>query len=146
LARAAAIQELLADTLRDRAAPRDRRLSALRAMALSGMKPATGAWLASLAAVLADAGDAELVRQSVATARAWPRPRPGDEGLGAALLALGAREATPLAVRLDALAAVPGGLPAVSPALFAFLGGQLAPDQPVATRSAAAEILSKARF
>jgi putative heme-binding domain-containing protein len=60
------------------------------------------------------------------------------------LTALGAREAVPDEVRLDALAAVPGGLPHVSPILFAFLHAQLAPDHPVATRSAAADVLSKA--
>ena len=52
----------------------------------------------------------------------------------------------PPEVRLDALAAVPGGLAAVAPPLFAFLREQLTPDHPVVTRSAAAEVLSKAKL
>jgi putative membrane-bound dehydrogenase-like protein len=141
------VQEMLADTLRDRSAPLDRRASALRAVVQSRLKKAPDSWLASLNSVLADpSSDAALVRQSVAAARAVPIPRQGAEALVGSLLELGGREAVSVEVRLDALAAVPGGLPAVSLPLFAFLTGQLSPDHAVATRSAAAEILSKAKL
>jgi putative membrane-bound dehydrogenase-like protein len=146
LARATPIQELLADTLRDGTAPRERRSSILRTMGASGLKPTPQTWMASLATVVSGTGDEELVRQSVATMRTLPLSSHGDGGLTAALLALGGRETAPVEVRLDALAAVAGGLPAVSPGLFAFLTAQLTPDHAVASRSAAAEVLSKAKL
>jgi putative heme-binding domain-containing protein len=49
-------------------------------------------------------------------------------------------------VRVGALAAVPGGLPRVDTPLFAFLRGQLPPDQPVTQRSLAADVLAHARL
>jgi len=144
LATAAPIQELLAGCLLDAKAPQDTRSTALRAMAQSGVKPIPKAWLTSLTAVLKEGGDGELVRQAVATARALPLPRQNDEGISAALRTIGARVQAPPEVRLDALAAVPGGLAAVAPPIFAFLREQVTPDHPVVTRSAAAEVLSKA--
>jgi putative membrane-bound dehydrogenase-like protein len=146
LAKDGAIQELLAAEVSDARAPRVRRVSALRAMAQSGLKQTPKAWLASLTATIGGGADADVVRQAVVTARALPLPRDGDEGLGAALGALGAQGAAPLEVRLDALAALPGGLAVVSPPLLGFLLGEIAPDHPVVTRSAAAEILSKAQL
>jgi putative membrane-bound dehydrogenase-like protein len=147
LATAAPIQDLLAACLSDASAPAELRQSALRAMAQSGLKPVPKPWLAGLAALL-ERGDGPAVRQAVATARALPLPLPhqGDQGLGSALQKAGSDGNTPTEVRLDALAAVPGGLPAVTPDLFAFLGAELTPDHPVATRSAAAEVLSKAKL
>src|SRR5207302_7575914 len=52
----------------------------------------------------------------------------------------------PADVRISALAAVPGGLAEVEPALFDLLKQHLDPNQPVATRSAAADVLSKAKL
>jgi putative heme-binding domain-containing protein len=116
-------------------------------MSQSALKPMPGPWMTALAQLLdEDGGDAELVREAVAAARALPAPREGTAGLGAALQAVGGKETAPAEVRLDALAAVPGGLARVSSTLFAFLLEQLSPDHPVATRSAAADILSKAKL
>jgi putative heme-binding domain-containing protein len=75
-----------------------------------------------------------------------PASRDGDQGLGGALQKIGGDARTPTEVRLDALAAVPGGLMTVAPGLFAFLTAELTPDHPVVTRGAAAEILSKAKL
>jgi putative heme-binding domain-containing protein len=47
-------------------------------------------------------------------------------------------------LRLDALASIPGGLTALNAELFAFLRGQLDPENPVAVRSNAAGILGRA--
>ena len=52
----------------------------------------------------------------------------------------------PETVRLDALAAVPGGLSHVPPETFAFLQSHLDTELPVTTRAAAAEVLSKAKL
>jgi putative heme-binding domain-containing protein len=53
------------------------------------------------------------------------------------------KDTHPADVRLEALAAIPGGLPDVSPSTFAFLRAQLPPDQPVSARIAAADVLAK---
>ena len=52
----------------------------------------------------------------------------------------------PSDIRLEALAAVPGGLPQVDPQTFAFLRAHLNTDLPVPTRAAAAGVLSTARL
>ena len=52
----------------------------------------------------------------------------------------------PAEVRLGALAAVPGGLDRVEPATFAFLLSKLDREQASAVRSAATDVLSKARL
>jgi putative membrane-bound dehydrogenase-like protein len=145
LAGGPAIQALLAETLSDASAPPDTRLSALRAMGQSGLKQTPKAWLKSLATVL-DGEEGAFVREAVSTARGLPATQQPDEGLGAALQKVGSDPRTPTEIRLDALAAVPGGLAVVEPELFAFLCGQLTSDHPVATRGAAAEVLSKARL
>ena len=74
--------------------------------------------------------DAELVRRAVSTARALTGPKDRDEGLASALRKVGDDPTRPTEVRLDALAAVPGGLADVTPELFAFFP-QLTPDHPV---------------
>jgi putative membrane-bound dehydrogenase-like protein len=145
LAHGPAVQDFLAEYLRDSAAPRDACRLILRAMAQAGLKEAPDAWLAALVQVLAG-DDGELVREAVATARAVHPPKGRTKKLAAALLRLGSDAAPPPAVRLNALAAVPGGLTQVGPPLFAFLREQLGPDQPVAARGAAADVLSRARL
>jgi putative heme-binding domain-containing protein len=145
LAGAEAIQGLLAERLRDASASPETRASVLRAMARSGLKQIPKAWLSALSAVL-DGGDPGLVRQAVSAARALPLPREEGGGLVASLRDLGGDPRTPTEVRLEALAAVPGGLAEVTPELFAFLREQLTPDHPVVDRTAAAEILSKAKL
>ncbi len=144
-ARTAAVQDFLAERLRDAAAPRDSRRVALRAMAQAGLKETPEAWTAAVTQVL-DGDDAELVREAVSTARTWPAPKQRPEKLAAALLGIGGDEKVPAAVRLNALAAVPGGLAKVDPSLFAFLRAQLDPEQPVPTRLAAADVLAKAKL
>src|SRR4029079_8825375 len=49
-------------------------------------------------------------------------------------------------VRLNALAAVPGGLPEVSPVVFDFLCDNLRPEQEVLLRSSAADVLARSKL
>src|SRR5262249_28089156 len=130
-ARSSAVQGLLAERLRDPAAPRDTRTDVLRAMAQARLKEAPETWVTALTQVLADA-DAELVREAVTAARALAVPKPKASPLTAALLQIARNPASPAPLRLGALAAVPGGLATVEPSLFDFLRGQLDKDQPVA--------------
>jgi putative membrane-bound dehydrogenase-like protein len=139
------VQELLAQRLRDPEAPREVRRTALRAMAQAGLKEAPRAWLDAVAAALAG-DDAEEVREAVSTARALHVPKGQAEALTAGLLRIGDSDRFPVAVRLGALAAVPGGLSTVGEPRFAFLRGHLDPDEPVAVRGAAADVLARARL
>ncbi|MBX6312248.1 MAG: HEAT repeat domain-containing protein [Isosphaeraceae bacterium] len=145
LSRATAIQDLLADRLRDASAPPQVRLIALRAMAQAGLKQAPEAWIEGLAAIL-EANDLNLIRTAISTVRSLALPKGKAEGLKAALLRVGTRGDAPAEVRLEALAAAPGGLAEVSPELFAFLRKQLDPERPVAARTAAADVLSRAKL
>jgi putative membrane-bound dehydrogenase-like protein len=144
-ARSTAVQELLAEQLRDAAAAPDARRTVLRAMAQSGVKEAPAHWIAALVQVLAT-HDGELTREAVVTVRALRLPKTPPEKLGAALLLVARDAKVPAGVRLDALAAVPGGLKAVEPPLFDLLRANLAADQAVGARSAAADVLARARL
>jgi putative membrane-bound dehydrogenase-like protein len=141
----APVQEMLAGRLMDAAAARDVRRTVLRAMAQSGLKEAPEAWVAGVTAVLGG-DDAELVREAVATARGLKVPPQRAAKLTAALLRIGNDAKAPVSLRLGALAAVPGGLSNVEPGLFAFLRAQLDPEESVAVRGAAADVLSRAQL
>ncbi|MBI4626055.1 MAG: HEAT repeat domain-containing protein [Verrucomicrobia bacterium] len=143
LAKATAIQELLATTVSDAGADRDARLLALRAMAASGLKETPAGWFPALVALLSG-DDAALIRQAVATARDLPMPKTVPAALSAALVKVGRNAGVPADVRLDALAAAPGGLSAVEPDLFDFLCGHLDGKEPMLVRGAAASVLARA--
>lgn len=143
LAHSSPIQELLGEPLRDAAASPEAKRIALRAMAESGLRDAFSRWEPGLIEVLSG-DDLALIRQAIATSRALQTPKTRSRSLASALLKVASRETTPADLRLEALAAVPGGLPEVDPALLSFLRGELAPDRSVAIRSAAADVLSKA--
>jgi putative membrane-bound dehydrogenase-like protein len=143
-ARTPALQELLADQLRQGSTRHDTAILALHAMARSGLKEAPAVWVAALEQVLTG-GDTELVRKAVATARAVP-PKGRNEKLAAALMGVADDDKVPPSVRLGALAAVPGGLSPVKPAAFDFLLARLDREQPVADRAAAADVLARAKL
>jgi putative membrane-bound dehydrogenase-like protein len=144
-ARATATQQLLAEHLRDAATAREARQTVLRAMAQAGLREAPEAWIVGLTEVLA-ADDPELVREAVAAARYLRPPKQASEKLAASLSKLGRDDKVPASVRLSALAALPAGLTKVEPELFAFLRSRLSPDQPVADRAAAVDVLSRANL
>jgi putative membrane-bound dehydrogenase-like protein len=144
-ARSTTTQELLAELLRNDATPKEARRIVLRAMAQSGLRQVPPAWIAGLGQILAS-GDAELVSETVATARVFPVPKQRPTELVLALLKIAENADAPVGLRVAALAAVPGGLPDVKPALFDLLRAQLDANQPVATRSTAADVLSRAKL
>ncbi len=145
LARAPAIQKLVADRVADQTASTEARRLALQAMARAGLKEAPASWLAALATVLS-AKDADLTREAAAAARAlhWPKERP--QPLLAALLAIGTDQTAASETRLLALAAMPDGVSKIDSGLFQFLKNEVQAEQPVAVRNLAAEVLSRARL
>ena len=144
-ATAPAIQSLLAERIADASAAAPVKLSSLKAMTQSGVKAVPSSWIEGLAKVLAG-DDSELTTQAVATARALPLTRDNAGTLTPRLLAMAGRAHAPASFRLSALAAVPGGLSHVEPAVFSFLLGQLDREQPAAARTTAADILARARL
>jgi putative heme-binding domain-containing protein len=145
LARGPAVQQFLADLVTNPDAPPAARPVALRAMAQAGVRTTPDAWLAALTQTLA-AADAGLVRDAARAARALPVPKPKVATMTHALRAVADNPGRPADVRLDALAAVPGGLAAVPQPLFDFLREQLSQDRPAAARAAAADILARAKL
>jgi len=144
-AAAAPVQEMLAERLQNSAeTPATRRL-VLRAMAEAKAKKIPDSWLAAWSSILASE-DQDLIAEAVQTIRALANPKEPAKTLVEPLLKVGKNEKLKPPVRLAALAAVPGGLPEIESATFAFLQSQLNGELPAATRSLAAEALAHARL
>ena len=142
-----AIQELLAGTI-DRAASKEDRLTALRAMAIVGrtrVKVLPSGWIAPLTGALGSEDD-DVSTHVLAVVRTAPAPKDASAALRAALLQLGRNNARPVAIRLDALAAIADGVDVVDPETFELLRSGLEPTRPASIRSAAAEVIEKAKL
>ncbi len=118
---------------------------ASRALLLSAMSEvsvvkAPEDWAQCLAGILAG-DDAVLIQAAVLAARRLPFTASTGHSLGQALMRIGADAGRKDALRLAALAAVPGGLAQVPPPLFELLRANLAPAHPVARRAAAVSTL-----
>ncbi len=138
-----AVETLLADQILDEKAPLASRRSALKALAQSGRKEAPERWVDAVAAALKNP---DLMAQAVATAKALSFGNKAADPLGPLLRTVAQDKHQPEALRLDALAAMPGGPGELSPDLFALVMEPLGPDHPVAERLASADILAKARL
>jgi putative membrane-bound dehydrogenase-like protein len=139
----AAVQQLLASTL-EHSRSREARVLALRAMAATRARELPTVWVVPLARALT-AEDADVIRHAVAVARAAPPPKAAAPDLQAALLAVSRNTAAPIEVRVDALAAIQGGL-AVEADVFGLLQAALAPARAPALRVMAAGIIEKAKL
>jgi putative heme-binding domain-containing protein len=100
-------------------------------------------WIAPLVRAL-DGRELEVRRSAVSVARAAPPAKDAAADLHAALLRVARDSASPLDVRIDALAALGGGLTSVDQGLFDLLRSGLEPAQPISIRMAAAAVLEKA--
>jgi putative heme-binding domain-containing protein len=141
--RSSSVQEFLGQRLVDAQAPKELRVVVLRAMARSG-RDLSSSWQLGLKKIL-DSDQVELIGEAVSTARALNIAKnPGE--LPATLLSVGQRSSLPAAVRLSALAAIPGGVGEVSQDMLNLLLTHLAPEEPVSSRSAAVDVLSKAKL
>ena len=139
-----AIQELLAAIV-ERAASPEERVTAFRAMAMTRAKELPPVWIAPLVRALAGS-DLDVKRHAVAVVRAAPPSKDAAAELTAALLRVARDTAVPIGVRLDAVAAIPGGLTRVEPGEFDLLRAGLEPAQPAAVRGAAAGIIERAKL
>jgi len=147
-----AIQELLADTLHN-AAPAAQ-LTALEAMRGAGLKETPAQWFAQLSAlVTANGGSAPLpaelsplLRPALAAIRSLSMPKSPPVDLVSTLIATGSATHLPDDLRVEALAAIPGGLPHPDPELVRFLCAHLSSAQPLTVRTAAAGVLAKSHL
>ena len=144
LAKSPAIQRTMVALASDRDVPAEAKLIVLRAMAASGLKETPAAWLPAVTELLSESNDA-VVRQAVATARTFSAPKEGNKALLTALQNLGESSFEQADIRLDALVAT-GTTSFVSQPLFDFLRTNLAPANPMMTRSAASAVLAKAKL
>jgi putative heme-binding domain-containing protein len=145
LAKSPAIQKMLADRLADSDTASEARRLVARAMARAGLKETPAIWLAALTQALAEK-DAELLGEAVATARTLRLPKQIPVSLVSALLNVGNDTQNPIALRVSALAAVPGGLTKVEPSVFDFLRDRLKGTEPPVSRALAAETLAHAKL
>jgi putative heme-binding domain-containing protein len=125
----------------------DRRARALvlSAMARARQKTLPQVWVAPLVSLLT-AGEDRSPLLALAVLRASP-PAPADAPvIDAALLGVGRDGTRPVALRLEALAAMSVALPRVDPDVFTMLQKALAPSEPVALRLTAAACFGRARL
>jgi putative membrane-bound dehydrogenase-like protein len=117
----------------------------LGAMAQARLKTLPQAWVAPLTALLT-AGDDGTTGLVLAVLRASAPATADAPGIDAALLGVGRDRNRRVAVRVEALAAVRGGLPRVEPDVFTMLQKALAPAEPVSLRMTAAACFERARL
>lgn len=137
------VEGLLAEVAGDQKAPREARTSALAAMAKSQRKQAPKSWVEAVAGALKEP---DLVPRAVETALSLTVPKGSGEALDPLLKDVASDKGQPEALRISALAAMPGGAGTLSPNLFSLVIGQLDPARPVADRLTAADILGKAKL
>ena len=138
----AEVRTLIGERLNDPSTPHAARLSCLAAVGLARPKRAPTAWVDGLISALRS-GDRRAVDAAVSAARSIGGVEARGDDLARALIAVGDDTAAGDGVRLAALAAVPGGRIAVAGPTFAYLQARLGPDEPVATRAAAANALAR---
>ena len=155
-----AIQQVIADALADSSVADSVKLALLDAMARGSVETLPAAWARELESTL-HISDAELLRHALAALRTLPIARPSSPArsdssanpaapeshdFAPSLLEVARNAALPEDVRLQAVAALPGGIEQPAPALLEFLCGALDPSKPPLDRGAAAAALGRAKL
>ncbi len=136
-----AIEELLANLANGTSSAA--RATALQVMAASKARELPASWVEPVSRGLADS-NGDVAAAAVAVARAVPPSKEASASLNEVLLRVAHDVRRPKDVRLDALAAVSGGLSSVSDDLFELVCGYLAPATPATTRLIAATVIENA--
>jgi putative membrane-bound dehydrogenase-like protein len=139
------VQALLAEQLKEAKSTSQARRTVLKAMVLSGVKQLPDVWGAGLTNALSS-DDVEVVKDAIDAARMWRDPKQKGQRLAVPLSAVSNNPKTPVALRLSALAAMPGGLSKIEPAQLELLLSHLGTEQPVALRGTAADVLGRAKL
>ena len=136
----AAIQDLVAQTLRRKKTSSDIRLALLEMMAQAPLDRLPATWAGELRWAL-DAREERIVRQAVASIRAA-----GIVDFDAVLLRIARDKKGSTDLRAEALAAAAPRRPELDNELFAFLGSCMGRDKPVLLRLTAAQAMGGARL
>jgi putative membrane-bound dehydrogenase-like protein len=140
-----AIQQLIVSRLNEPTTPATTRELLLRSMALAAPKESPREWAGAVRSCLAQSDEA-LLRLAVSAARVLSQVRTNPPNFTEPLRRIARDETHPADLRLEALEALPRGVGSVEPGLLGFLCANVRPDKPVATRTAAATVLAKARL
>ncbi|MBL9124798.1 MAG: HEAT repeat domain-containing protein [Planctomycetaceae bacterium] len=138
------VQDLVAGLLLAKDARPAERRSALQAMGQSGLPALPSIWSDAIATTIAT--NEELTPAAISVVRAIPKTAGDGQALAAALLAAARNDRLAVNVRLDALAAMPGGASQLAPQEFELVRENLSPDAQLSLRVAAAGVLAKARL
>jgi putative membrane-bound dehydrogenase-like protein len=141
----APIQELVGSSLMDPAAKTQERNLLMEVVANSGLREPPLDWTKGVRTSL-DAGDEKLLGSAIAAARSLGQARTNAPDFSEALIRIAVNPGHNPAMRLQALAAMPEGLPRVDSDLFAFLCENVEPSKPVSMRADAAGVLAKAKL
>jgi putative membrane-bound dehydrogenase-like protein len=145
LATSDAIQALLASTAGDAKRPAGQRRIALEAIATSQLGAAPAAWVATITHIIAG-DDASLLPDAIAAIKALHVDREQAMQIDRQMFDVAGRSELPPDVRLAALGATHGRIAGLNANLFAFVRGQLGPDQPAGRQLPAAEIIARAKL
>lgn len=140
-----AVQQLFAESLGAPATSSVTRQMLLRLMGRPGGKEVPAGWAEAVRTAL-DQKDDALVLTAIGAARSLAQVKNNPPSFAEPLQKIARDAARPDELRLDALAALPRGLPAVEPELMTFLLANVDPARSVAARGAAAGVLAKARL
>lgn len=143
LAKHEAVQALLAQTAGGTDLDVSCRRLALAAMRASALARLPEAWLEALEGL---SDEPALLHAAVEVARALPAAEPQHQRLRVLLLGIAARPELDRAVRLAALAALPGGKLPLDDRLFELACQALSPDEEPPLRAAAAAVLAAAEL
>ena len=154
VARAPELSRWIVDELTRAGASSETQMLLLRAMAEAGGSEADARWVEALLGLLADSGNERLSSQVVATLNRLPPLRVRDEAGRKLRQSLAARLRTTAGdaqfdeqTRLAALSAIGGSkIDSIDDGLLAFLLAEIAPDEPLQMRSAAADVLSRCQL
>lgn len=140
-----AIQHLLVTTLSDPNANPQKKHVTLGAIAQSDFKQTPGEWIDAISKLLDEAQGAVLA-DAIHAAGKLHLSRSQRPTMARKLVAVASRDDLPARTRLEALAAIQGGLPSLDSQVFSFLIAQLGNDQPADQQLLAAQALSRAKL
>lgn len=140
-----AIQSLVADRLAASETPIATKNLLLGVIERSGLQQLPERWIAVLVKLL-ESGSPELLTRTIEVVRHAATSRGRIEPLAAALRTVAADKPLSAAVRIAALAAIPGAASALEPDQFTFARELLSRDAAAADRGAALDAISRAKL
>ncbi|MFM1943242.1 MAG: hypothetical protein RI897_2224 [Verrucomicrobiota bacterium] len=150
------IQDLAATILTDPDTALSTKGLLLQTMGEAAPNPPPDSWINALVATLKDlwmsaettslnSPDEELLRQAISAASSWPFPKnePLPTSVSRYLTFISNTRLFPPDIRIQALAAATGRIPAITPELFDLLLEELNPELPASRRTAATQALTR---